>query len=123
MEEHGAEGCLDAREYDPWAHTGRVTAEFRKREVTMRGERTWDGAMLTEGPMMHKAAGLTSGPKPAPSCSMMGLEIRGTWSPARQQEVHGPLGEARPWICLLLLSDTLPPSLQCVARSRTQNTN
>lgn len=54
----------------------------------MRGERTWDGAELTEGPAMPRVTGLTSGPRPAPSCSMMGLEIRGTWGPARQQEVH-----------------------------------
>lgn len=39
MEEHRAEGCSDAREYDPWAHPGRVTAEFRKRQVTVTGER------------------------------------------------------------------------------------
>lgn len=33
-----AEGGWDAKEGDPWAQTGRVTAEARKRQVTMTGE-------------------------------------------------------------------------------------
>lgn len=52
---------------DPWAQTGRATAESRKRQVTMRGERTWDGVMLTKGPVTCGATGLKSlGPRLAP---------------------------------------------------------
>lgn len=47
MEEQRAEGSWDAREQDPWTQPGMVTAESRKRQVPMRGERTQGGAMLT----------------------------------------------------------------------------
>lgn len=46
-EEQRAEGSLGARECDPWAQNGRVTAESRKRQVGMRAKRTQNGAVLT----------------------------------------------------------------------------
>lgn len=38
---------MDARECDPWAQPGMVTAESRKRQMPVRGERTQGRVILT----------------------------------------------------------------------------
>lgn len=54
---------MDARDCGPWAQAGGVTAESRRRQVTMREERSQVGAMLTVGASELWASG---NPSPGP---------------------------------------------------------
>lgn len=98
MEERTAKGCPDAQEDDPRVQTGRVTAEPRKKQVTVRGERSWDEVVLTV------RAGEVWGHRIEISWSQAGTFLlhagdgkeRGGWHPAGQQKVHLPFGETRP---------------------------
>lgn len=84
----------------------------------MRGERSWNGDMLTMrvDEMWSQRIEI--------SWSQAGTFLlhtgvrkeRGEWCPTGPQNVHLSFGEVRPRIYLLFLSDTLPTSLKCVAR-------
>ena len=83
----------------------------------MRGERSWNGDMLTmRVDEMWSQRTEISWSQAGTFLLHAGLrKERGEWCPTGPN-VHLSFGEVRPRIYLLFLSETLPTSLKCVAR-------